>query len=98
MKILAVETEAPGIGEDRFDPFLKAEAARVWELYQSGVIREMYFDKDKHGAVLMLECADAGEAKKVLETLPLMKEGLIDFDVIPLAPYPGFGRLFGEKE
>jgi muconolactone delta-isomerase len=98
MKILAIEKEIPGVAGGQFKPFLKAEAAKVWELYQSGVIREMYFDNEKHSAVLMLECSDAGEAKKVLQTLPLMKEGLIDFDVIPLAPYPGFGRLFAEKE
>ena len=25
---------------------------------------------------------------------PLVEQGLIDFEVIPLAPYPGFSRLF----
>jgi hypothetical protein len=31
----------------------------------------------------------------VLETLPLVREGLIAFEVIPLKPYPGLWRLFG---
>ena len=30
----------------------------------------------------------------MLETLPLVQAGLIRFEVIPLVPYPGFGRLF----
>jgi hypothetical protein len=97
MKILAIEKEVAGVGGEDFGPHLKAEAARVWELYQSGVIREMYFRADESSAVLVLECAGAGEAREALNTLPLVREGLIAFEVIPLVPYPGFGRLFSEE-
>ena len=41
----------------------------------------------------MLECANVEEAQGVLTTLPLVKAGLITFDIIPLRPYPGFARL-----
>lgn len=94
MKILAMEKEVPGTAQDAFKPHLKAEAERVWELYQKGVIRELYFRKDWPGAVLVLECEDTEEAKRALNTLPLAKEGLIAFDIIALVPYPGFSRLF----
>ena len=30
-----------------FAPHLKAEAARAWELYQEGIIRELYFRADR---------------------------------------------------
>jgi muconolactone delta-isomerase len=96
MKILAIEQEVPGITAEAFKPHLKAEAARAWELYQAGVFRELYFQKDRHSAVLILECADVEEAQTVLNTLPLVKEGLITFEIIPLVPYPGFSRLFAE--
>ncbi|MCP4536673.1 MAG: superoxide dismutase [Chloroflexi bacterium] len=97
MKILAIEKEIPGIAEDEFAPHLDAEAARAWELYQEGVFREMYFRQDWPGAVLVLECADVKEATQVLNTLPLVQEGLIAFDVIPLVAYPGFSRLFAKE-
>jgi hypothetical protein len=29
-----------------------------------------------------------------LGTLPLVKAGLISFELMPLVPYPGFARLF----
>jgi hypothetical protein len=93
---LALEKELPGTTQEAFAPHLTAEAARVWELYQAGVIRELYFRQDWPGAALILECADAGEANQVLDTLPLVQEGLIVFDVIPLIPYPGFSRLFDQ--
>ena len=93
MKILAIEKQVPGV-TGQCSPHLTAEAARVWELYQAGVIRELYFNKCQLTAVLILECADVNKARNVLSTLPLVKEGLITFDIIPLIPYPGFSRLF----
>ena len=94
MKVLAFEREHPGIPKERFQPYLKAEAARLWELYQSGLVRELYFRADRSEAVLVLECDDLENAQAHLASLPLVQEGLITFEVIPLIPYPGFGRLF----
>lgn len=94
MKILALEKESPDVTTEQIRPFLVEEAARVWELYLSGVLREFYFRQDWPGAVLMLECAHEADAAETLSTLPLVREGLITFDLIPLGPYPGFARLF----
>jgi muconolactone delta-isomerase len=96
MKILAMEIETEGVKPEQYAPHLKAEARRVWELYQSGTIRELYFRADRSEAVLILECADGNEAQQVIESLPLVQAGLITFDIIPLVPYPGFARLFGD--
>jgi hypothetical protein len=41
-----------------------------------------------------IECTDIAAARAVLGSLPLVAADLIDFDLIPLAPYPGFARLF----
>jgi hypothetical protein len=59
-------------------------------------LRELYFRADRASAVmvLVLECASAAEAADALATLPLAQHGLIRFELIPLAPYPGFARLF----
>jgi hypothetical protein len=98
MKILAMEVETEGVTPEQFTPHLEAEARAVWELYQSGVIRELYFRADRPEAVLILECADVTEAQETLAGLPLARAGLIRFDVIPLIPYPGFARLFEKSE
>jgi muconolactone delta-isomerase len=95
MKILALEKEVCGVTDAQFtEEILKAEARRAWELHQSGVLRELYFSADKQEAVLVLECDNAGEARRQLAELPLVRAGLIDFQVIPLAAYSGFERLF----
>ncbi len=97
MKVIALEVETPGSTAEQFQPHLRAEARRVWELYQAGTLREIYFRQDWPGAVLILECADADEARAALATLPLVQAGLIAFEIIPLRPYPGLARLFSEE-
>lgn len=94
MKILAIEREAPETTPQHFRPYLEAEAAQVYTLYQAEVIRELYFHATQHTAILILECPDVETAQQRLSSLPLVQAGLICFDLIPLAPYPGFARLF----
>ena len=98
MNILAMEIEMESVDSEQFVPYLKLEAQRVWELYQDGTIREFYFREERSEAVLVLECPDTSEACHRLESLPLVKAGLITFDIIPLVPYPGVAWLFGELD
>ena len=98
MKILALEIELPGAEEEAFQALAREEAVRVWELYQAGIIRELYFRKDRPEAVLILECVGVEEAARSLAALPLVEVGLIDFELIPLAAYPGFARLFADAQ
>lgn len=96
MKIIALERPVPGAADEDFTPeLLREEATRAWELHQSDAIRELYFRADREEAVLVLEAPDVAAARKILEQLPLVRAGLLDFDLVPLKSYPGFARLFG---
>jgi muconolactone delta-isomerase len=95
MKIIAMERPVPGVSDEAFEPqLLREEAARAWELHQSGAIRELHFRADREEAVLVLEAPDEAAARGVLAELPLVRAGLIDFELVPLRAYPGFARLF----
>ncbi len=94
MRILALEVEKQEVSADDIKPLLREEARKVWMLYQDDFIREIFFRADKTSAILMLECSDIEEAKQKLAKLPLVSANLIDFELIPLVPYPGFSRLF----
>lgn len=96
MRVLALERELPGMTAAQFAPHLRSEAARVWELVQADVIRDIYFRADQSTAVVLLECADLDAARAILSTLPLVQAGLIEFDLLPLIPYSGLARLFSE--
>jgi len=94
MKFLAIEIEKEGLSSKDFQPHFKNESLKVLELYEKGIIREIYFDQD-HCAVLILECNNLNEAKSILNELPLVSNGLISFSIRELSPYTGFSRLIG---
>jgi hypothetical protein len=91
MKILALENDlsTTSVTAD----LLREEARHVWELYKQGIVREVYFRADRREAVLVLEAQDAKIAQSALNTLPLVKNGTISFEIIPLVPYDGLDRL-----
>jgi hypothetical protein len=80
----------------KITPLLQAEAKHAWELYKEGKFRELYFRADHPGAVIVLECENVDEAKKLMEDLPLVKAGYIEFEYIPVGPFTPFEGLFAK--
>jgi len=92
MKLLAIEKETNVVNWDEENETLINESYQVYHLFQEGIIRDIYFTETEN-AVIILECASREEAIIVLETLPLVKAGLINFEVMELRPYTGFDRI-----
>lgn len=97
MKFICVEKEL-NIPKSKIPgDVMEAEALKVYDLYVSGVLREIYFKEENNIAVLILECKDRSEAESLIASLPIVEKGYIGFDIIGLRPYPGFSRLFDNK-
>lgn len=92
MKILAIEKETEGVSWKNQDVLLRSEAQYVYKLYLSEYIREIYFTQNR-SAVLILEANGINEAAELLGSLPLVKSGMITFEIFELKPYTGFDRL-----
>jgi muconolactone delta-isomerase len=93
MQILAIEKEVAPLDSQRHREVLREEAACVWELKKKEVIRDIWFTTPGRHAVVMLECSSKEEAQRHLASLPLVREGLITFEVMALRSYDGFDRL-----
>ncbi|OGN92809.1 MAG: hypothetical protein A2Y88_11145 [Chloroflexi bacterium RBG_13_48_10] len=91
MKVLAVEKELNK--EFNNTELMVNEAKRVYELYKADKIREIYFQKQNHTTVIILEVTDINEARNLINSLPLVKNKLIDFDLMELIPYNGLDRI-----
>jgi hypothetical protein len=92
MKYLATEINIENVDWSNTKAILKEEAKVALKLFELGLIREIYFD-DENLALLILECNSKEEVLQTLEKLPLVKAGMIKFDVKELKPYSGFSRL-----
>ena len=77
-------------------PHLQAEAARMAELQQAGLVELMLLKADWSGAVLLLRAADMAAAREAVGSLPLVANGITSFELtevitpgsIPGAPTP----------
>lgn len=96
MKFLVKETELRSIPSDQKEQLLADEALHVWNLYQKGIIREIYFTAETHEAVIIFEGNQKDEIIKITNDFPLVKNGYIKFEITELNPYTGFKRLFNE--
>ena len=94
MQIIALEHERRTFPGDAADPILRAEARTLWALQQQGFVRAAYFRADRKEAVLILESDSLNACAAQLRRLPLVHGGYIEFELVPLAPYDGFARLF----
>lgn len=87
IRILALDRILPGAKEERLKTLLPEEAKAVLNLYLSGVIHDWWFRQDRPGAVFLLEAHSVDDARRILGQLPLAREGLIDYDLVPVGPY-----------
>ena len=54
--------------------------------YLAGKIDQWYFRTDGKGVVFIVNAGTSEEAKEILESFPLGRAGLMEFEYIPLGP------------
>jgi hypothetical protein len=96
VKLLAIGRPQPGV-ETRtaIARHAEDELRTLWEFYGSGFVREMH-SPGGPGAVLILEAASLKAGQQRLGELPLVANGIIEFEVIELQPFIAFERLFSD--
>lgn len=97
MKFLCMDVPQPGATMEQYMPHMKNEARHGWQLYKSGVIRDIYFRQDRPGVAIIAEADSIEIAKKELAEFPLAKAELIGWDVIPLGPFTNWEILFAPE-
>ena len=97
MKIIGIATARPGVTQEQLKPHMEAEAKEAWRLYEADIIRENYTRTDHPGVVTVFECESVAQAEQICKGFPLVREGLIDFEFIPLGYFkPWAGNLGGK--
>jgi muconolactone delta-isomerase len=73
-----------------FASLVDAEIERARELYADGFIRQIWHRGDRPGACILIEADSLEQARARLQTLPLIRAGMLDVSIVPLMPYAGF--------
>jgi hypothetical protein len=80
MKILALGK----LTGDDVTPHLADEQRVVAQWREDGFILDSFLRRDRSGAILLLEDADAAAAEQRLRKLPFVERDLIEFDLVEL--------------
>ena len=95
MQFLAILRLCSDATEERQAAVRRAEVEAVWGLTKTGALRSIHFmAAPGRGAVLTIEAADLGEATRHVDALPAVKAGLLEPEIISLAPFTGYEALF----
>jgi len=96
MQHIAILRLKPEASEPMQAKHRRAEVEKVWELTLSDTLRAIhFFSGESRGAVLTLETADRAAAEAAVRSLPMVAAGLLDAEVLTLAPFTGLSALFG---
>ncbi|MCL6484231.1 MAG: hypothetical protein I4O49_08615 [Janthinobacterium lividum] len=93
MQFLALSRMRTDLYSDAdFATLLEDEAQRARTLYMEGSVRQIWYRGDQRGACSILEAESIEAARAVIESLPLVKAGMLELEhLVPLQPYRGFG-------
>lgn len=92
MKILAIGTLKTLTDEQKTRIFPN-EVPATLKLYLSGKIEQFWLRDGMKGAVFLLDVASEEEGSALLGELPFTKEGLHDFELLPVGPLLPLGFL-----
>ena len=84
--VLVIETPKPGVTAQQIISVMPEEIQATVKLYFDGKIREWYSRGDGKGVIFLLDVKTEDEARAIIETLPLVKEQLMDHEYIPVGP------------
>lgn len=92
-KILAIGSYTAKATTAGLKPLLPSEVRETARLYLAGKLDQWYFKPEDNAVVFILNVTDIQEAHAMLERLPLGQAGLMQFQLIKLAPLAPLGVL-----
>jgi len=92
MKIMAIAAPTPALTPERLKPHMATEVPATLKLYLEGKIEQFWF-RDKLGPIFLMNVESVEQAKEALATLPLVKEQLFTYELMPVGPLLPLGRL-----
>jgi hypothetical protein len=97
LQFVLIMRPAVGVVASQISPFIKDETLAIWHNYQTGFFRQMFDSADPSqigGGVIIMTANNLNNAYNIVNALPLVKNKLVDYDLIPVRYFFPFGDLF----
>ena len=96
-EVMVILTAKQGVTRQQIMKVMPAEIRATVKLYLDGEIRQWYSRGDDRGVILVLDVKTVDEAHAIMDTLPLSKENLINYEYIPVGPLLPLGSLIVDR-
>ncbi len=94
-EVMVILTVKKGVTRQQIMAVMPSEIRATVKLYLDGKIRQWYSRGDGKGVIFLVDAKTADEARAVMDTLPLAKEGLMDHEYIGVGPLMPLMALMG---
>jgi len=96
-EVLVIETAKRGVTAQQIMAVIPDEIRATVKLYLDGKIRQWYSRADGKGVIFLVGAKTEGEARAIMEKLPLAKQQLMDHEYIPVGPLMPLQALIGPR-
>ena len=94
-EVLVIQTAKQGVTPQQIMAVIPSEIRATVKLYLDGKIRQWYSRGDGKGVIFLVDAKAEGEARAIMETLPLAEKQLMDHEYIPVGPLMPLRALMG---
>ena len=95
--VFVILTSKPGVTREQILGVIPNEVRETVKLYLDGRIREWYSRGDARGVIFLLDSKDVENARALMDSLPLSKEGLMDYEYIAVGPLMPLRALIAQS-
>ncbi len=96
MKVMAIGTLRPLSPEQR-QRYLPKEVPATLQLYLDGKMEQFWLREKEAGVIFLMSVDSVDEADRLPVPLPLVQDGLLTFDLMPIGPLLPLGMLMKAK-
>jgi hypothetical protein len=92
MKVFAIASAQPTLTPDKLQQHMPSEVPATLKLYLEGKVEQFWF-RDKAGPIFLMNVESIEQARATLNTLPLVADGLMTYELMQVGPLAPLGRL-----
>lgn len=94
-EVMVLLTAKEGVTRQQIMAVMPSEVRATVKLYLDGKIRQWFSRGDGKGVIFLVDARTSDEARAIMDTLPLAKEQLMDYQYIPVGPLMPLAALIG---